>query len=70
VLLTNWNGDTFALRSRAVCVVGIGDNIPEARKISLQGIDAIKGGNLWCRTDIASEEHINKSIKHVKMLRG
>jgi len=63
------NGDTFALKSRTVCVVGIGDDIPEARKISLEGINAIKGGNLWYRTDIASEEHIKKSIEHVKKLR-
>ncbi len=63
------NGDTFALRSRTVCVVGIGDDIPGARKISLQGIDAITGGNLWSRTDIASEEHIKRSIAHVEKLR-
>jgi len=63
------NGDTFALKSRTVCVVGIGDDIPNARKISLQGINAITGGNLWYRTDIASEGHIKKSIEHVKKLR-
>jgi len=64
------NGDTFALRSRTVCVVGIGDDIPGARKICIQGLDAITGGNLWYRTDIASEEHIKKSIAHVEKLRG
>ncbi|MDI6826449.1 MAG: hypothetical protein QMD36_04645 [Candidatus Aenigmarchaeota archaeon] len=64
------NKETFALKSRAVCVVGIGDDIKTARKISLEGIDAIKGGSLWYRKDIASEEHIKKSIEHIKRLRG
>ncbi len=63
------NGETHALKSRTVCVVGIGDDIPEARKISIQGLDAITGGNLWYRTDIGSEEHIKKSIEHVEKLR-
>lgn len=61
---------TFALKSRTVCAVGIGDDIAEARKISLKGLDAIKGGNLWSRTDIGSEEHINKSIEHIEKLRS
>ena len=63
------NGDTYALKSRAVCVVGIGKNIETARQISLEGIKAIKGGALWHRSDVASKEHINKSIKHVGKLR-
>jgi phosphoribosylamine--glycine ligase len=64
------DNQTFALKSRTVCVVGIGDNIQVARKISIEGIDAIKGASLWYRKDIASEEHIRKSIEHVKKLRG
>jgi phosphoribosylamine--glycine ligase len=60
----------FALRSRAVCVVGIGDDIQMAREVSLEGINAIKGGGLWNRSDIASKEHINKSIQHMRQLRG
>jgi len=63
------NGETFALKSRTVGVVGIGDNIEAARHISLEGIKAIKGGALWHRTDIASKHHIQKSIKHMEMLR-
>jgi len=63
------NGETYALKSRAVGVVGVGDNIEEARQISLEGIKAIKGGALWHRTDIASEHHIEKSIKHMEKLR-
>ena len=63
-------GKTYALKSRTVCVIGVSDNIEEARKISLEGIRAIKGGALWYRTDIASKEHIAKSVKHMERLRG
>jgi len=63
------NGETYALKSRAVSVVGIGDNIEAARQISLEGINAIKGGALWHRTDIASKHHIEKSVKHMEELR-
>jgi phosphoribosylamine--glycine ligase len=63
------NGETYALKSRAVGVVGVGENIQEARQISLEGIKAIKGGALWHRTDIASKQHIEKSIKHMDELR-
>jgi len=61
---------TYALSSRAVCVVGTGDSIQTAREISLEGIRAIKGGALWHRNDIASREHIQKSIEHMKRLRA
>ena len=64
------DNETFALKSRTVCVVGAGNDIQTARKISLEGINAIKGGSLWSRNDIASEEHIKRSIEHVKTLRG
>jgi len=63
------NGETYALKSRAVGVVGIGDKIEAARQISMEGIKAIKGGALWHRTDIASKQHIEKSIKHMRELR-
>jgi phosphoribosylamine-glycine ligase len=59
----------FALKSRAVCAVGIGDTIEAARQISLTGVSAIKGGALWNRTDIASENHIRKSRRHLRKLR-
>jgi len=64
------NGQTYALTSRTVGVVGIGEDIEAARRISLEGISAIRGGSLWYRSDIASREHITKSIEHMKMLRG
>jgi len=59
----------YALKSRAVCVVGIDDSIEAARNISLEGINAVKGGALWHRTDIASKQHIEKSVRHMEELR-
>jgi phosphoribosylamine-glycine ligase len=52
-----------------VGVVGIGEDIEAARQISLEGISAIKGGALWHRTDIASKQHIEKSIRHMEELK-
>ncbi|MBT0158860.1 hypothetical protein G4O51_02620 [Candidatus Bathyarchaeota archaeon A05DMB-2] len=63
------NGKAYALKSRAVGVLGIGENIEEARQISLEGARAIKGGALWNRTDIASKQHIAKSVNHMDRLR-
>jgi phosphoribosylamine--glycine ligase len=63
------DGKTYALSSRAVCVVGVGDTIQEARETSLKGIKATKGGALWHRRDIASKEHIDRSIEHMRRLR-
>jgi len=63
------DGQTYALTSRAVCSVGIGDTIEAAREISLEGLATIRGGALWNRTDIASKEHIGRSIRHMEQLR-
>lgn len=63
------NGKTYALSSRAVCTLGIADDIQGAREIAMEGIRAIKGGALWYRADIASREHIERSIKHMEALR-
>lgn len=62
--------ETYALSSRTVCVVGIEDDIEDARNVSLEGVRAITGGSLWYRTDIASKEHIAKSIEHMRKLRS
>ena len=59
----------FALKSRAVAVMGADQDIEAARQISIEGINAIKGGALWRRTDIGSEEHVRESIKHMERLR-
>jgi phosphoribosylamine--glycine ligase len=64
------NGKTYTLKSRTVGVLGIGDSIEEARSISLEGINAISGGALWNRTDIASKQHIAKCVSHIKLLRA
>lgn len=63
------DGETYALKSRAVCIVGVGENIETARQISLEGVNAVKGGALWHRTDIASKQHIEKSIRRMEELR-
>ena len=59
----------YALTSRAIAVVGVAETIQEARELSLTGINAIEGGSLWHRTDIASNEHIKRSIDHMQELR-
>jgi phosphoribosylamine--glycine ligase len=63
------DGKNYALKSRAVGVLGIGESIEEARHISLDGAKAITGGALWNRTDVASKQHISKSISHMQSLR-
>ena len=62
-------GQAYALKSRAVGILGIGSNIEEARQVSLEGALAVKGGGLWNRSDVASSQHIQKSIDHMKALR-
>ena len=63
-------GQTYALKSRVVGVLGVGEDIEEARAVSLEGVNAIKGGALWNRTDVASKQTINKSVQHMKQLRA
>jgi phosphoribosylamine--glycine ligase len=63
------NNQTYALKSRAVAVVGLGGSIEAARQTSLEGISAIMGGGLWSRTDVASQQHIEKSMRHMAALR-
>jgi len=64
------DGKTYALSSRTIAVVGVGEDIQTARERSLEGIAAVSGGLLWYRRDIASQEHIQKSINHMRSLRG
>ncbi len=63
------DGKNYALKSRAVGVLGIGDSIEEARQISQEGAKAITGGGLWNRTDIATKQHIAKAVSHMENLR-
>jgi len=63
------DGKTYALKSRVVGVLGVGETVEEARKVSMEGTNAIRGGGLWNRTDIASKQTIEKSVNHIKKLR-
>ncbi len=63
------NGKNYALKSRATGILGIGDSIEEAQIISQEGAKAITGGALWNRTDIADQNHIANSIRHMEQLR-
>ena len=63
------NGGLYALKSRAISVVGVSESIETARQIAVEGIETVKGGALWFRKDIGSREHIGKSMKHLEELR-
>jgi fusion protein PurCD len=63
------DNQVYALKSRAVGVLGVGENIEEARQVSLEGARAIEGGAMWNRTDIASKKHIAQSVSHMEQLR-
>ncbi len=63
-------GKTYALKSRVVGVLGVGETIEDARQVSLEGVGAIKGGGLWFRSDVASKQGIAKSVEHMKRLRA
>ncbi|MBN1358639.1 hypothetical protein JW988_07715 [Candidatus Bathyarchaeota archaeon] len=63
------DNQVYALKSRAVGVLGVGENIEEARQVSLEGARAIEGGAMWNRTDIASKKHIAQSMSHMEQLR-
>ncbi len=63
------DGYTYALGSRTVCAVGIGESIEEARDVSLDGIKNIDGA-LWNRWEIGAEHHIEQSVRRMKELRA
>jgi phosphoribosylamine--glycine ligase len=63
------DSELYALKSRAVAVLGISEEIETARQISMAGIKTIKGGALWYRKDIASKDHIDESNRHMERLR-
>ncbi len=64
------NGETIALSSRTVALVGIADSIKSAREISMKGVNSVEGMGLRHRNDIASAQHIEKSIDHMNRLRN
>lgn len=62
-------GKTVHGSSRCVAVVGIGDDIAEARGSSLRAVQRI-GGDLRHRTDIASEQDMLRCRSHMEALRA
>jgi phosphoribosylamine-glycine ligase len=63
------DGKNYALKSRAIGILGIGSSVEEARQISQEGAKVVTGGALWNRTDVASKQHIAKSVTHMDKLR-
>ncbi len=63
------DNQVYTLKSRAVGILGVGENIEEARQVSLEGARAIEGGAMWNRMDIASKKHIAQSVSHMEQLR-
>ncbi|HOW57527.1 MAG TPA: phosphoribosylamine--glycine ligase [Smithellaceae bacterium] len=55
--------------SRAIGIVGIAGTLQEAEKIAQDGVKAVQGP-VACRTDIGTQELIQKRIDHMKKLRG
>jgi len=54
--------------SRAIGIVGIADQLDEARKIAEEGVKAVKGPVAY-RTDIGTDALIQKRIEHMKRIR-
>jgi len=59
----------YALHSRTVACVGIGENLQEAREIAYSAIRKIDGP-LRHREDIALPEYIRRSVEKLQKLRG
>ena len=55
--------------SRAIGIVGIADNLADARKIAEEGVKAVKGPVAY-RTDIGTDALIQKRIDHMKKIRN
>lgn len=53
--------------SRAIALLGIGNNLEEAEKIAEEATNAVKG-NVFHRKDIGTKEMIEKRIKHAQEL--
>ena len=44
--------DVVSTGGRVLCVVGLGDNVKEAKNVSYQGVSLVKSSNLFYRSDI------------------
>ncbi|MEM2874472.1 MAG: ATP-grasp domain-containing protein [Candidatus Hadarchaeales archaeon] len=62
------DGELFALKSRAVGVLGISETLEGAREIAMEGIRRIDGP-LRHREDIALREHVERSVERMRRLR-
>ena len=62
------DGQLVATGSRAVAVVGVAATISEAEKIAENEIKMIKG-KIFHRSDIGTDELIERRIQHMKELR-
>ncbi len=63
------DGGLFMTSSRAIAVLGIGDDLPAAERIAEIGAQGIHG-YVDHRSDIGTQGLISKSIEHMKALRG
>ncbi|PIP09031.1 MAG: phosphoribosylamine--glycine ligase, partial [Syntrophobacteraceae bacterium CG23_combo_of_CG06-09_8_20_14_all_50_8] len=59
----------YMTASRAIGVVGIADELPEAEEIAEKAATAVKGA-VDHRSDIGTEVLIEKRIRHMRDLRG
>ncbi len=64
------NGNIYTTSSRSLAVVGIGDNLEEAERLSENGLKHVKGDHLFIRHDIGTKDLIDKRIRHIKEIRG
>ena len=62
------NGNLVEAGSRTLAVVGIAESISEAEKIAEKGVSSVSGP-LFHRTDIGTDEVIQRRIDHMKTLR-
>jgi phosphoribosylamine--glycine ligase len=63
------NDGLYLSSSRAVGIVGIADDLEDARKIAEKGVHAVKGPVAY-REDIGTQALIQKRIDHMKKIRG
>ena len=67
--VTERDGSLYTTSSRSIAVLGIGDDLAQAQAIAEEGAKNIFG-QLNHRSDIGTEELINKRIEHMRKLRG
>jgi len=64
------DGSIYTTSSRSIGVVGIGNSIEEAEKISQDALDNKIKGDLFFRKDIGTAALVQKRIDHMNSLRG